>query len=104
MPSPTQFADLLAKSNISLEKKKELLENLKYYSESEIEFLYNTLSENVQKQQKILANYRIKSQMIDLQYEIKIKKEIKRLKDLDKEGRLPKDIEISKKKKRDEIH
>lgn len=106
MPTPEQFATLLAQSNISLEKKKDILANLKYYSESEIEYLYNVLNENVQKQKKILADFRIKTQMIDLEYEIKIKKEIKKLKDLDKEWRLPRDIEIDEmeeKKRRDAI-
>ena len=98
-----EFTKLLAQSNISLEKKKDLLTNLKYYSETEVEFLYNALKENAQKQKKILANYKRKNKIINLEYEIKIKNELKHLKKTELKWELIKQSELEKKKKMDAI-
>ena len=101
--TPEQFIDALAKSNISLDQKKEILGDLKYYSETEIEFVYNTLKENIHKQRKIIAEYKQRKKMLDLDFEVKIKSELKKYKDVDLKNIMLQELRHKDKKKKDSI-
>lgn len=75
-----KFIQALSQSNISLELKKKIINNLENLSFEQFQEIYQILLKNIEEQKEIITKFRQKNKMLDLEFEMKLKSEMKKLK------------------------